>query len=171
MPCPSHPPWLDNSKYTWQIIYTYGRHISPIWLFDAFSVSRLYIVGWTGKDVKGSGRGLFEVLSRHFPGGTEVSYESTQSGQWMYLPRFEPSACRPVENMFSIITTPLLHIHLSSPCPSSNLSYPPSLRWSCIDEHHRNNAFYRSVNTISGKNIPYVSMYYMFRPRWPLSGI
>jgi hypothetical protein len=30
---------------------------------------------WIGKDMERSGRGLFEVLSRHFPGGTEENNE------------------------------------------------------------------------------------------------
>jgi hypothetical protein len=33
-----------------------------------------------GKDMKGSGHGLFKVLSWHFLGGTEENHEKPQSG-------------------------------------------------------------------------------------------
>jgi hypothetical protein len=33
---------------------------------------------WIGHDLEGSGRDLFEVLSRHFPGGTEETHENPQ---------------------------------------------------------------------------------------------
>jgi hypothetical protein len=37
---------------------------------------------------KGSGRGLLEILSRHFFGGNEENQENPQSGQPVSRPRF-----------------------------------------------------------------------------------
>jgi hypothetical protein len=47
-----------------------------------------------GNCVRGSGRGLFEVLTRYFPGETAENGEKRQAGWQVYCPTFEPRTSR-----------------------------------------------------------------------------
>jgi hypothetical protein len=45
MPCPSHPPWLDHSNYTWgriQVIKLLNTHFSPNNLSRHLSLGQIF---------------------------------------------------------------------------------------------------------------------------------
>jgi hypothetical protein len=70
-------PQMLNSKYEYEQ-QIYVRYLMT------FSVPRQYSVKWygerwTGKNLEGNGHGLIEVLSWHFPGGTEENQNEIQT--------------------------------------------------------------------------------------------
>jgi hypothetical protein len=47
MPCPSHPPWLDHSNYTWRSVQVMNIHRFIIRLFnEAASTAELPSIEW-----------------------------------------------------------------------------------------------------------------------------
>jgi hypothetical protein len=53
------------------------------YLYCISSNDRMFGELWIRKDLEGSGRGLIEVLSQHFPGGPEENYENpSQDSGW-----------------------------------------------------------------------------------------
>jgi hypothetical protein len=57
------------------------------------------------KDPEGSGRGLIDVLSRHFPGGTNENHGNPQSEYPMSQPTVEPSTSRIQVYSVSIVSS------------------------------------------------------------------
>jgi hypothetical protein len=103
MPCPSHPPWLDHSNYTWRRVQVLSREHSNILVTGSKPPSSPNIwknISWTachttaiglyciesyrliGRDLEGRGHSLIEVIFLRLPAETEENHGRPQNSRY-----------------------------------------------------------------------------------------